>query len=231
MSGATKSAERAQLEQALEDLSRQLVSQEKRLYREEDEYLKSSMSRSTEAQVPQFGNLVSGWEGILEGTRVDTAKGKEKIYSRACSAAALGCVCRPGRVMGAPWPCRPGRPYPRRAEADPCPAPACCALLRAHSRTPPLARYARTATPPLPGTPAESSVTWKDYQEARAAEKERKEQDAQAQAMRAAMQAAQEAGATGAEVEERGKAAAAAAAASFKLKGKSKSKGHSRHDE
>ena len=93
MSGAssgatTRSAERAQLEQALEDLSRQLVSQEKRLYREEDEYLKSSMSRSTEAQVPQFGNLVSGWEGILEGTRVDTAKGKEKIYSRAWRGAA-----------------------------------------------------------------------------------------------------------------------------------------------
>ena len=84
---STKSAERAQLEQALEDLSRQLVSQEKRLYREEDEYLKSSMSRHSDAQVPQFGNLVSGWEGILEGTRVDTTKGKEKIYSRACRGA------------------------------------------------------------------------------------------------------------------------------------------------
>jgi hypothetical protein len=124
MSGATKSAERAQLEQALEDLSRQLVSQEKRLYREEDEYLKSSMSRSTEAQVPQFGNLVSGWEGILEGTRVDTAKGKEKIYSRACSAAALGCVCRPGRVMGPAAPTRGGQ---RRTLAPRLRAARCCA--------------------------------------------------------------------------------------------------------
>ena len=202
MSGA-KSAERAQLEQALEDLSRQLVSQEKRLYREEDEYLKSSMSRSTEAQVPQFGNLVSGWEGILEGTRVDTAKGKEKIYSRAW-LRGLRCRCAPAR----------GR-----------------ALARTRRPRWPRGALSHRRTLPLPNTPAESSVTWKDYQEARAAEKERKEQDAQAQAMRAAMQAAQEAGATGAEVEERGKAAAAAAAASFKLKGKNKSKGHARHDE
>ncbi len=89
MSGAssgatTRSAERAQLEQALEDLTRHLHLQEKRLFREEEEYLKTSMARSSDSQVPQFGSLVSGWEGILEGAKVDTTRGKEKIYSRAC---------------------------------------------------------------------------------------------------------------------------------------------------
>ena len=90
---STKSAERTQLEQALDDLTRQLHQQEKRLFREEEEYLKTSMARSTDSQVPQFGSLVSGWEGILEGVRVDTTKGKEKIYSRASAGlASPGCA-------------------------------------------------------------------------------------------------------------------------------------------
>ena len=72
---------------------------------------------------------------------------------------------------------------------------------------------------------AESSVTWREYQDARAAERESRNQDAQAQAMRAAMKEAAEAGATGAEAEERGKAAAAAAAASFKVKTKVRKSG------
>jgi hypothetical protein len=70
---------------------------------------------------------------------------------------------------------------------------------------------------------AESSATWREYQEVRAAEKEIRIQDAQAQAVRQALKEAAEAGETGAEAEERGKAAAAAAAAAFKT-GKAKVK-------
>jgi hypothetical protein len=99
MSGATsgappKSAERVQLEHALEDLSRLLHVQEKRLFREEDEYLRTSMARNNDSHVPQFGSLVSGWEGILEGAKVDTTRGKEKIYSRAWPALEEGAPKR-----------------------------------------------------------------------------------------------------------------------------------------
>ena len=93
--------------------------------------------------------------------------------------------------------------------------PACSATLFPHWRYP----------APLHLALAESSVTWREYQDARAAERESRNQDAQAQAMRAAIKEAAEAGATGAEAEERGKAAAAAAAASFKVKTKVRKSG------
>ena len=77
---STKSAECVSLETALTDLWKQLERSEKRLNREEDEYIQTTMLHQT----PPFGSLFSGWEGILEGTKVDVHRGKEKVYTREC---------------------------------------------------------------------------------------------------------------------------------------------------
>ena len=80
MTSATKSAECLSLETSLADLFKQMERTEKRLNREEDDYLQTTMLHQT----PPFGSLISGWEGILEGTKVDVHRGKERIYTRAC---------------------------------------------------------------------------------------------------------------------------------------------------
>ena len=178
------------LKMALDDLyKKQLHAVEKRLAREEEEYLRVSMGARSDS-VPQFGNLVSGWEGILEGTRVDMNKGKEKIYSRAS---------RRGRRAGAP------SFLPLLLPALPCLLP----LLPAHF---------------FLAAAAESSATWREFQDARALEKETRSQEAQAQATRNAIKDAMAKGASHTEAEEAGKAAAAAAAVAFKTNNKIKPK-------
>jgi len=54
---------------------------EKKIAHDEDSYIQNSMCQ--QELNPPFGNLMSGWEMMLEGTRPDTNKGKERIYSRA----------------------------------------------------------------------------------------------------------------------------------------------------
>jgi hypothetical protein len=93
----TKSVELMQLETALSDLTKHITGLERKVYKEEEEYVRTSIARGSDTSAPQFGNLISGWEGILEGTRVDTNKGREKIYSRACGVirsarSAMRCV-------------------------------------------------------------------------------------------------------------------------------------------
>jgi hypothetical protein len=85
MTSATKSAECLSLETSLADLFKQMERTEKRLNREEDDYLQTTMLHQT----PPFGSLISGWEGILEGTKVDVHRGKERIYTRACCLQVL----------------------------------------------------------------------------------------------------------------------------------------------
>lgn len=83
---STKSADCVSLETALTDLWKQLERSEKRLNREEEDYIQTTMLHQT----PPFGSLISGWEGILEGTKVDVHRGKERIYTRACHPPAPG---------------------------------------------------------------------------------------------------------------------------------------------
>ena len=99
---STKSAECVSLETALTDLWKQLERSEKRLNREEEDYIQTTMLHQT----PPFGSLISGWEGILEGTKVDVHRGKERIYTRACHPPGgafspffyLGCVHNGGHM-------------------------------------------------------------------------------------------------------------------------------------
>jgi hypothetical protein len=84
MSEAVKSdktpTELQQLESLERDLYTRLRESEKRLAAEEAEYLKLSMQSPS---APSFGNLVSGWEGLLEGKVPCKKRGVERIFTGA----------------------------------------------------------------------------------------------------------------------------------------------------
>ena len=64
------------------DSEKRLRQTEKRIYELEHAYINSSLIGS--GGVPLyggFGNLISGWEGLLEGKAVDKRKASEKVFS------------------------------------------------------------------------------------------------------------------------------------------------------
>ena len=73
-------SELQQLESLERDLYTRLRESEKRLAAEEAEYFKLSMQSPS---APSFGNLVSGWEGLLEGKVPCKKRGVERIFSGA----------------------------------------------------------------------------------------------------------------------------------------------------
>ena len=81
-SGAVgKSAEMLNLEQLERDVFTRLRETERRIFADEAEYFSLSVTRADTA--PAFGNLLSGWEGLLEGKGSDRRRGQERIYSGA----------------------------------------------------------------------------------------------------------------------------------------------------
>ena len=87
-----KSAEFISLDTALAGLWRTMERLEKRLANEEEQYIQSTRGNPQDLN-PPFGNLMSGWELILEGVRPDVHKGKERIYSRACFPFPFQPLC------------------------------------------------------------------------------------------------------------------------------------------
>jgi hypothetical protein len=77
---SARSAEVLQLDQMEKDLVTRLRDVERRINQEENDYIFFS-AKSPNA--PSFGNLLSGWEGLLEGKAPDKQKATEKIYARA----------------------------------------------------------------------------------------------------------------------------------------------------
>jgi hypothetical protein len=76
-----KSAELQQLESLERDLYTRLRECEKRIATDEGQYFQLSILSST---APTFGNLVSGWEGLLEGKQIpDKKRGVDRIFSGA----------------------------------------------------------------------------------------------------------------------------------------------------
>ena len=76
---SAKSAEITALEALEKDLFQRLRETERRIYADEGEYFTLSVTRPDTAA--SFGNLLSGWEGLLEGKSSDKRRGVERIYS------------------------------------------------------------------------------------------------------------------------------------------------------
>ena len=74
-----KSADVEALEELEKELWREVRSKETELYKLEVRYIQDSTSPPE--SVPSIGNLISGWETILEGKGPDKKKGSERIYS------------------------------------------------------------------------------------------------------------------------------------------------------
>ena len=76
-----KSSELQQLESLEQCLYTRLRECEKRIAVEEGQYFQLSLLANT---APAIGNLVSGWEGVLEGKAVpDKKRGVDRIFSGA----------------------------------------------------------------------------------------------------------------------------------------------------
>ena len=89
--GAGASAAPAALESLEKDIYARLREVERRIYTDETEYFKLSLAGDS---APVFGNLVSGWEGLLEGKAPDKRRGAERIFSGAREGGGRGAARR-----------------------------------------------------------------------------------------------------------------------------------------
>jgi hypothetical protein len=188
-----QSEELASLESLERDIYVRLREVEKRIFADEAEYFTLSLASDT---APQFGNLISGWEGLLEGRASDKKRGSERIYSGACFRRRRGGSARLSariQARGVWTACRYS------------------SFRRAHER---LTRsHSRAHAHPL-AAPAESSENWMIYkreQEAKRLEAANAEQERNANTQ--ALLAAAARGITGAAAQAAAAAATAAAAA------------------
>lgn len=89
--GGGPSEELTSLESLEKDIYIRLRENEKRIFADEAEYFSLSLQSDS---APSFGNIISGWEGLLEGRAPDKKRGAERIYSGACALArAAACAC------------------------------------------------------------------------------------------------------------------------------------------